>query len=167
MALVVASFIVVSARKIYEYAAAPDKDKESNFVFPYNSEQKPTILIAEPKAQPITFKQTGGFTNDASHLNQTAIYGVINIKREDDIRNALQYARENKLKITCAGQQHSMGGQTFTHGGLLLDLREFNRITRAAKAHLPSRFEFCARAKVKLSTDIGEDRTEKLLQTYA
>ncbi|PYV63153.1 MAG: hypothetical protein DMG95_07745, partial [Acidobacteria bacterium] len=130
MALVVASFIVVSARKIYEYAAAPDKDKESNFVFPYNSEQKkPTILIAEPKAPPITFKQTGGFTNDASHLNQTAIYGVINIKGEDDIRNALRYARENKLKITCAGQQHSMGGQTFTHGGLLLDLREFNRIT--------------------------------------
>jgi len=130
MVLVIASFIVVSARKIYEYAAAPDKDKESNFVFPYNSEQKkPTILIAEPKAPPITFKQTGGFTNDASHLNQTAIYGVINIKGEDDIRNALQYARENKLKITCAGQQHSMGGQTFTRGGLLLDLREFNRIT--------------------------------------
>lgn len=128
--LVIASFIVVSARKIYQYAAAPDKDKESDFVFPHNSErEKPTILIAEPKAPPLTFKQTSGFTDDASHLNRTAIYGVVSVKAEDDIRNALQFARENKLKVTCAGQQHSMGGQTFTHGGLVLDLREMKRIT--------------------------------------
>ena len=130
LVLVIASFVVVSARKIYQYAAAPDKDKKSDFVFPHNFEQgKPTILIAEAKAPPITFKQSGGFTNDASHLNKTAIYGVVTIRTEDDIRAALQFARENNLKVTCAGQQHSMGGQTFTHGGLLLDLREFNRIT--------------------------------------
>jgi FAD/FMN-containing dehydrogenase len=53
----------------------------------------------------------------------------VRAKNEDDIRNALEFARESNLKITCAGQQHSMGGQTFTHGGLLLDLRDFNRIT--------------------------------------
>jgi FAD/FMN-containing dehydrogenase len=127
--LVVASFVVVSARKIYEYAAAPDKERESDYIFPANAEQeKLTVLIAEPKAPPIYFKQQGGFTNDASHLNRTAIYGVVKIAKEDDVRNALQFARENKLKVTCAGQQHSMGGQTFTHGGLVLDLRDFNRI---------------------------------------
>ena len=127
--LVVASFLVVSARKIFEYAAAPDREKESDFVFPQNVEQeKPTILISEPKAPPISLKQLGGFTNDASHLNKTAIYGVVKIASEEDIRKALQFARENKLKVTCAGQQHSMGGQTFTHGGLVLDLRDFNQI---------------------------------------
>ncbi len=127
--LVVAAFLVASARKIYEYAAAPQRDKESDFVFPQTADQiKPTILISEPKAPPISFKQLGGFTNDASHLNKTAVYGVVKIANEDDIRNALQFARENNLKVTCAGQQHSMGGQTFTHGGLILDLKEFNRI---------------------------------------
>ena len=129
LVLVLVSFVVVSARKIYQYAAPADKDKESDFIFPHNAEQeKPTILVAEPKAPLVTFKQTGGFANDASHLNRTAIYGVVNIRTEDDVRNALQFARDRNLNITCAGQRHSMGGQTFTHGGLVLDLREFNRI---------------------------------------
>lgn len=128
--LVVASFLVVGARKIFEYAAAPDGDKESDFVFPNNADQgKPTVLISEPKTPLVSFKQLGGFTNDASHLNKTAIYGVVRIANEEEIRNALQFAREHNLKVTCAGQQHSMGGQTFTHGGLVLDLRNFNRIT--------------------------------------
>jgi hypothetical protein len=129
LVLVVASFMVVGARKILEYAAAPDRDKESDFLFPHNADQgKPAVLISEPKAPPVSFKQLGGFTNDASHLNKTAIYGVVRITNEDDIRNALQFARENNLKVTCAGQQHSMGGQTFIHGGLILDLRDFNQI---------------------------------------
>ncbi len=127
--LVVALALVLSAKKIFDYAAAPDKDKESDFIFPHNPDQeKPTILIAEPKSPPVNFKQRGGFTNDASHLNQTAIYGIVKVTNEDDIRNTLRFARENHLKVTCAGQRHSMGGQTFTQGGLVLDLRDFNRI---------------------------------------
>jgi FAD/FMN-containing dehydrogenase len=133
--LVAASVVVLGTKKVFDYAAAPDKEKESDFVFPVNPDQeKPTTLIAEPAAPPFAFEQRGGFTNDASHLNQTAIYGVVRITNEDDIRNALQYAREHKLKVTCAGQQHSMGGQTFTHGGLVLDLRQLNAI-RLDKEH--------------------------------
>jgi FAD/FMN-containing dehydrogenase len=126
---------VLGARKIFEYSAAPDKEKESDFVFPPNPEQeKPTVLLAEPNSPPFTFEQRGGFTNDASHLNRTAVYGLVRVNSEDDIRNALQFARDHNLKVTCAGQQHSMGGQTFTHGGLVLDLRDFNRI-RLDKEH--------------------------------
>ena len=133
--LVVASVLVVGVRKIFDYAAAPDKEKESDFVFPQNPDQeKPTVVLAEPQTPPFTFEQRGGFINDASHLNRTAIYGVVRIGSEDDIRNALQYARDHKLKVICAGQQHSMGGQTFSHGGLVLDLRDFNRI-RLDKEH--------------------------------
>lgn len=133
--LLITSVFVVAARKIYEYAAAPDKEKESTFIFPQNPDQeKPTILVSEPQAPPFTFEQRGGFVNDASHLNKTAVYGVLRITSEDDIRNALQYAREHNLKVTCAGQQHSMGGQSFTHGGLILDLHDFNKI-RLDKLH--------------------------------
>jgi FAD/FMN-containing dehydrogenase len=135
MVLVVASFLALTARKIFDYAAAPDREKESDFVFPHNPDQgKPTVMIAEAKAPPFTFKQLGGYTNDASHLNKTAVYGVVKVSTEDDIRNALQFARDHHLKVTCAGQQHSMGGQTFTHGGLVLDLRAFKRI-RLDKEH--------------------------------
>jgi len=133
--LVLASFLVLTAKKIFDYAAAPVREKESDFVFPHDPDpEKPTLLIAEAKSPPIMFEQRGGFTNDASHLNRTAIYGIVRIATEDDIRNALQFARQNSLKVTCAGQQHSMGGQTFTQGGLVLDLRDFNRI-RLDKEH--------------------------------
>jgi hypothetical protein len=128
--LVLASFLVLTAKKIFDYAAAPNKEKEGDFVFPHDSDQiKPTVLIAEPKSPEIAFKQRGGFTNDASHLNKTAVYGIVKVANEDDIRNALKFAREKSLKVTCAGEQHSMGGQTFSHGGLVLDLRDFNRMT--------------------------------------
>src|SRR5258708_12099310 len=125
--LVAASILVVGAKKIFDYAAAPDKEKESDFVFPTNSEQgKPTVLLAEPKSPPFTFEQRGGFVNDASHLNKTAVYGIVRITREDDIRNALQFARDHNLKVTCAGQHHSMGRQTFPHDTLVLHHRASN-----------------------------------------
>lgn len=127
--LVVASFFVLAAKKVFDYAAAPAKEKESDFVYPHDADQeKPTAVTVAVKTPPLPFRQSGGFTNDASHLNRTAIYGIVRIADETDIRNALQFARDNHLKVTCAGQQHSMGGQSFTHGGLVLDLRDFNRI---------------------------------------
>jgi FAD/FMN-containing dehydrogenase len=127
---VVASFIVVGAQKIFDYSAAPDKPKESDFTFPAIPDQdKQTVQVIDAVASPVTFQQRGGFINDASHLNKTAIYGVVKISSEDDIRSALAFARQNSLKVTCAGQQHTMGGQTFTHGGVVLDLRDFNRIS--------------------------------------
>ncbi len=127
--LLLASFLL-AAKKIFEYSAAPAKEKESDFVFPENpAQEEPSPLAPVANSAPIAFEQRGGFTNDASHLNKTAIYGIVHVATEDDVRNALQFARANNLKVTCAGQQHSMGGQTFTHGGLVLDLRNFNRIT--------------------------------------
>jgi FAD/FMN-containing dehydrogenase len=128
-ALVVTCAVVFAAKKIFDYGAAPFREKESGFVFPPNADQEKQIVVTEARlSSPLTFEQRGGFTNDASHLNKTAIYGIVRVASEDDIRNALLFARENKLKVTCAGQRHSMGGQTFTHGGLVLDLRNFNRI---------------------------------------
>src|SRR6201998_196956 len=129
LALVLTSFLLLAFEKIFEYAAAPVKEKESSFVFPPDrGQEKPTIAVADTKSSAIRLKQRGGFSNDASHLNKTEVYGIVHIANEDDVRNALRFAREQNLKVTCAGQQHSMGGQTFTRGGLVLDLRDFNRI---------------------------------------
>ena len=102
--LVVATFLAITARKIFDFAAAPDKEKESDFVFPPNPDQgKALLLAASPQPPLLALKQRGGFTNDASHLNKTAIYGIVKITSEDDIRNALEFARENNLKVTCRG----------------------------------------------------------------
>src|SRR2546425_8192982 len=127
--ILVAAPVIWVAKKMFDYSAAPEKDKESDYVFPANPDQEKTIVLAS-RVQPagIAFAQQSGFINDASHLNRTAVYGIVRPKSEDQIRSALQFARANDLKVTCAGQQHSMGGQTFTHDGLVLDLRDFNRI---------------------------------------
>jgi len=129
VALISASFCIICVQKIFEYSAAPEKEKQNDFIFPATAEQeKPTSIIADPKPPLISFEQRGGFINDASHLNKTAVYAVVSVANENDIRNALAFARANNLKIACAGQRHSMGGQSFTQGGVVLNFKDFNRI---------------------------------------
>jgi FAD/FMN-containing dehydrogenase len=127
--LVVLLLAAACLYKAFQFAAYPLNEKEGNFVYPESADaEKPTHLIVEPTAGSLSFKQLGGYVNDASHLNKTAVYGVVQVRNEDDVGRALQFARENRLKISVAGQQHSMGGQIFTHGGLVLDLCRLNQI---------------------------------------
>lgn len=73
--------------------------------------------------------QRGGTINDASCLNRTAIHGIVMVQNEDDIREALTYAQEEGLDVSMAGVRHSMGGHAFAKDGVVLDIREFNKIT--------------------------------------
>jgi len=134
--LLVASLLVVAAKKFFDYSAAPAKEKESDFVYPPNTDQtKPTTLVFEvPPSRQLPFEQVGGYINDASHLNKTAVYGIVRVTTVQDIQNALQFAREHKLKVTAAGSRHSMGGHTFVKDGLVLDMRGFNQV-RLDKEH--------------------------------
>jgi FAD/FMN-containing dehydrogenase len=134
--LLLASLLVVAAKKFFDYSAAPAKEKESDFVYPPNADQtKPTTLVLQaPPSQQLPFEQVGGYINDASHLNKTAVYGIVKITTVRDIQNALQFARDHKLKVTAAGSRHSMGGHTFVKDGLVLDMRGFNQV-RLDKEH--------------------------------
>jgi len=72
--LVVASVLVIGAKRIFDYAAAPDKEKESDFVFPHSADlEKPTVLLADPQTPPYTFEHRNRIGNDARHLNKTAL----------------------------------------------------------------------------------------------
>ncbi len=132
--LLLVSLLVVAAKKFFDYSAAPAKEKESDFVYPPNAGQtKPTTLVLQvPPAGQLPFEQVGGYINDASHLNKTAVYGIVRVKTVRDIQNAVQFAREHKLKVTAAGSRHSMGGHTFVKDGLVLDMRGFNQVRRTA-----------------------------------
>ena len=118
--LLMASLLVVVAKKFFDYSAAPAKDKESDFVYPPNANQtKPTTLVLQvPPAAQVPFEQVGGYINDASNLNKTAVYGIVKVTTVQDIQSALQFARDHKLKVTAAGgSRHSMGGHTIYPGG--------------------------------------------------
>lgn len=125
----IGALVAGAAKAIFDYSAAPTTEKQSDFVFPTESAPEATVSFTPKTAEPsIPFAQRGGFVNDASHLNRTAIYGMAQPRNEDEIRQALGFARANGLKIVCAGERHSMGGQSLRHNGLLLDLRKMDCI---------------------------------------
>jgi FAD/FMN-containing dehydrogenase len=76
----------------------------------------------------LSWRQKGGSLNDASCLNETTVHGVISVRGENEIRDALQYARTNDLKVSMSGVRHSMGGHAFSKGNLVLDMTSFNDI---------------------------------------
>jgi FAD/FMN-containing dehydrogenase len=126
----VAAIVVAAAKEFFDYSAAPSEEKTSDFIYPPNPDQaKPTTLVLQvpPDAQ-VPFEQLGGHINDASHLNKTSVYGIVKVIAENDIKNALQFARRHNLKVTAAGQRHSMGGQSFVKDGVVLDMRGFNQL---------------------------------------
>ncbi len=136
ISLTIAAVLIIGAKKTYDYAAQPNGLKNCDFIYPQSFDQtKPTTISAKPNSPELNFEQRGGLINDASCLNKTAVYGIVKITNEQDVKNALQFAKTNNLKVTTAGQRHSMGGQSFIQNGLVLDMRNFNQI-KVDKQHM-------------------------------
>lgn len=117
-------------KKVHELAAPPAAAKACDFLYPEVVDQlKPTQIIV---AAPETFSawsQKGGVINDASCLNKTAVYGVVDVSSVETAKAAVLFARENGLKVTMAGQRHSMGGQSFVKDGVVLDMRNLKQMS--------------------------------------
>lgn len=127
VALLLASSLFVSARKGYEYAADPVGEKECPPLQPELA--LPVDLVVAGPTAPLPWAQRGGTINDASCLNQTAVYGIVQVSSEEEIQAALDFARENNLHVSMAGVRHSMGGQAFAQGALVLDILRYNQMT--------------------------------------
>jgi len=72
-----------------------------------------------------------GYTNDASHLNETKVDSVIKTFEDVDkaivqISQLIKLAKEKGKKISIAGAQHSMGGHTIYPDGIVLDMKGFH-----------------------------------------
>src|SRR5438876_8576020 len=129
VAVLVVLFGVYGLRKLQALAANPTGEKDCR---PAAAGEQGKIDLERIKAiaplQGVKWSQLGGSINDASCLNKTEIYGVVEVHSVDDIAKTLKFARDNKLSITTAGVRHSMGGQAFRKGGIVLDMRTFNKI---------------------------------------
>ena len=82
-----------------------------------------------PSANSIPWLQRAGTINDASCLNRTSVYGIVAVSTNDDVRNALAWARAKGLRVSTAGVRHSMGGHAFATNALVLDMTRFNRMS--------------------------------------
>lgn len=62
---------------------------------------------------------------DWSALKFYQMSQVLRPKTEDDIRQALDFARKNNLTVSVAGARHSQGGQAMRENAIFLDMTEF------------------------------------------
>jgi FAD/FMN-containing dehydrogenase len=125
--LVAALLAIYPARRAVEYAADPAAPKDCPPAEP-EAAPPPASGTALPASDGLPWSQRGGTINDASCLNRTPVRGVVEVRQADDVRNALAFARQHKLRLSIAGVRHSMGGQAFARHGVVLDMRTFNRI---------------------------------------
>ena len=128
--IAVVSALAATGYEVNRLSAGPVGEKDCPPVF---AEANPAPQI-EVEIAPLSagdmlkWEQKGGTINDVSCLDRTPVYGIVRITRVEDLRNALQFARENGLKVSVAGVRHSMGGQAFYKNNLVLDMKRFNDI---------------------------------------
>ena len=63
-----------------------------------------------------------------SQLNQTSVSRIVTPQSETQLQAEIFRAREEGLSLSVAGGHHSMGGQQFLAGGVLVDMSSMNRI---------------------------------------
>lgn len=134
--IIVALFFLLAAsliawQKIMYLAADPKDPKDCTPTHPFgsNDPEKQTTLKLPDSGLNLPWIQKGGIINDASCVDETRISGIVQVETEDDIKNALKYARDNGLKVSVSAVKHSMGGQAFYKNALILDMNKFNNIS--------------------------------------
>ena len=72
---------------------------------------------------------SGELVNDVhSRLNETLVDTVVPVDSLESIGTALASARSAGRPVSIAGGRHSMGGQQFCSGGIVLDTRPLSRV---------------------------------------
>lgn len=65
---------------------------------------------------------------DVARLSPARVERVDDVRELEQLRAVLRDARQRKLKVSISGSRHSQGGHTYTAGGVVLNMRRFNRI---------------------------------------
>jgi FAD/FMN-containing dehydrogenase len=76
---------------------------------------------------------TGG-VEDASRLESAPVRRIVRLPEDEDaavesLRRVLASARADGSSVSVAGARHSMGGQTFTRDGIVVDMLPLHRMT--------------------------------------
>jgi FAD/FMN-containing dehydrogenase len=111
-----------AGREAYVLGADPTRPKDCGPQIAQGAAPPP------PSDASLPWSLRSGTVNDVSCLSRTQVAGVVGVKSERDIADALSFARANGLKISMAGARHSMGGHAFAPGGVVLDMTGYNAI---------------------------------------
>jgi FAD/FMN-containing dehydrogenase len=84
-----------------------------SFVFSYSS----LLASADPLLR-----------TDVARLAPARVARVDELHHVEQLQAILRDARDRKLKVSISGSRHSQGGHTYTAGGVVINMRGFNRI---------------------------------------
>ncbi|HEX4602487.1 MAG TPA: FAD-binding protein [Candidatus Angelobacter sp.] len=88
-------------------------------------EKKPLTVLPSAATPPLS----GIRVNDVhSQLNSALVQQVLTPTSLDECRGIIRNARQAGKSIAVAGGRHSMGGQQFADGSVLVDTRRLNRV---------------------------------------
>lgn len=129
LAEVSALALVAGGATVYlaSQAADPGAPKDCGSILPILPPLPASMEGSDRLAQP-RWLQRGGHINDASCLSRTPIAGLVDVRSDEDVAVALAWARAHNLTVSAAGVRHSMGGQAFRSGGVVLDMRKMDAI---------------------------------------
>jgi FAD/FMN-containing dehydrogenase len=106
---------------------------------------KPTYLWVKAwiNDRPAPHNFPSGFIDDASRLNLTQVAEIWSIpaepsEAEGQLRELLQRARKDHLRVSIAGARHSMGGHTISPDGIVLDMLPFQHMQLDANRRILS-----------------------------
>lgn len=66
--------------------------------------------------------------SDVARIAPARVAAVEAARDVEQLRAVLRDARQRGLKVSVAGSRHSQGGHTYTPGGVVLNMRSFNRV---------------------------------------
>jgi FAD/FMN-containing dehydrogenase len=66
--------------------------------------------------------------SDVARLAPARVDAVYQVRDIEQLQRILQDAKQHRLKLAIAGSRHSQGGQTYSAGAVVLNMRGFNRI---------------------------------------
>ena len=135
IAIVVAIAGIVAGFRLAALSAGPHGEKPCPSILQAGSDSSRELATAASVAtlENLTWAQRGGTINDASCLDRVHVYGIVEAHSVEDIARTLAFAQAKGLKVTAAGTRHSMGGQAFARGGIVLDMRRLNSMSLNAR----------------------------------
>ena len=63
-----------------------------------------------------------------SRVNRTEVHSIVTPGSKVEIHQALEQAMQLDVPVSIAGGRHSMGGQQFGSGTMLLDMKQYNAV---------------------------------------
>jgi decaprenylphospho-beta-D-ribofuranose 2-oxidase len=65
---------------------------------------------------------------DVARIAPARVEGINDVRAVEQLQAVLRDAKARRLKVSISGSRHSQGGHTYTAGGVVLNMRGFNRI---------------------------------------